>query len=228
TVNNLLVSHRKGINIIDSLDVAFQKNKIHGIVGLNGSGKTTFFNAFFGLKKIQKGTIICNNQPVTKNGMAYLPTENFFYSNITGQEYLSLFCNPNFDIDRWNSLFKLPLDQITDIYSTGMKKKLAILGVIKQNMPIMLLDEPFNGIDIEMCRILRLVLLKLKETEKTIIVSSHVMDTLTHLCDFIHYLEDGKIKYSIQKEDFTSFEKEIFSLIDKNNKQIINELVTAE
>ena len=157
--------------------------------------------------------------------MAYLPAENFFYSNITGREYLMLFRNPVFETDQWNELFTLPLDQIIDSYSTGMKKKLAILGVIKQNRPIVLLDEPFNGLDIEMCRILRLALLKLKAGGKTIIVSSHVLETLTNLCDSIHYIEAGKIKYNIPKDNFASFEKEVFALIEKDNTKIIDKLV---
>ena len=228
TINNLTVNYGKGKNIIDSLNIVFPQNAIHGIVGLNGASKTTFFNAVFGLKQVQQGTILYNNQPITKKEMAYLPTENFFYPNITGREYLALFRNPHFDMDQWNELFTLPLDQVIDDYSTGMKKKLAILGVIKQNKPVVLLDEPFNGLDIEMCRILRSVLLKLKETEKTIIISSHVMETLTNLCDDIHYLEDGKIKCSIQKENFASFEKEIFALIERDNTKMIDELVKTE
>ncbi len=227
-INNLTVSYQKGRNIIDSLDVTFLQSAIHGIVGLNGTGKTTFFNTVFGLKQAQQGTILYNNQPITKKEMAYLPTENFFYPGITGREYLALFRNAGFDIDQWNELFTLPLDQVIDDYSTGMKKKLAILGVIKQDKPVVLLDEPFNGLDIEMCRILRLVLLKLKETKKTIIISSHVMETLTNLCDCIHYLKNGKIKHSIQKENFASFEKEIFTLIENDNTTTINQLIKTE
>jgi ABC-2 type transport system ATP-binding protein len=225
TINNLTVNYRKEDDVIASLNIVFQDNTIHGIVGLNGAGKTTLFNAIFGLKQALQGEILYNNQPISKKEIAYLPMENFFYSNITGREYLTLFPDLTFDISQWNELFLLPLDQIIDEYSAGMKKKLAILGVIKQNRPVILLDEPFNGLDIEMCRILRLVLLKLKETGKTIIISSHIMETLTNLCDCIHYLENGKIKYSKQKEEFAAFEKEIFAAIENDNTTIINELV---
>jgi ABC-2 type transport system ATP-binding protein len=108
-----------------------------------------------------------------------------------------------------------------------MKKKLALLGIIKQNKPVIILDEPFNGLDIEMCRIVRLILLKLKETGKTIIVSSHVLETLTNLCDYIHYLESGNIKYSKPKEDFVALEKKIFSRIENDNTKMINELLNS-
>jgi ABC-2 type transport system ATP-binding protein len=225
TINNLIVSYHKEKNVLDSLNLILPANAIHGIVGLNGAGKTTLFNAIFGLKKVQNGEIIYNNHPITKKEIAYLPVENYFYFNITGREYLTLFRNPSFETDKWNELFELPLDQIIEEYSTGMKKKMALLGVIKQDRPIIMLDEPFNGLDIEMCRILRLVILRLKEIGKTIIISSHIIETLTNLCDYIHYLEDGKIKYSAEKENFTSFEKAIFNLIDKDNADLINALI---
>ena len=225
TINNLTIAYHKGENVIDSLNVSFPKNSIHGVVGLNGAGKTTLFNAIFGLKQALEGKILYDNQPLTKKDLAYLPAENFFYSNITGREYLALFHNTDFDINQWDQLFTLPLDQIIDEYSSGMKKKLALLGVIKQNKPILLLDEPFNGLDIEMCHIVRLILLRLKDAGNTIIISSHIIETLTELCDYIHYLEKGKIKFSKSKEDFALFEKYLFNLIEKDNGFIINELI---
>jgi ABC-2 type transport system ATP-binding protein len=225
TINNLTVAYNKEKNVIDGLDLVFSANDIHGIVGLNGAGKTTLFNAVFGLKKADSGNILYNNRDITKKYIAYLPTENYFYSNITGREYLALFHNSAFDVEEWNKLFLLPLDQIIDYYSTGMKKKLALLGVVKQNKPIVMLDEPFNGLDIEMCRIVRLILLRLKETGKTIIISSHILETLTNVCDYIHYIENGKIKYAKPKTEFAALEKELFQMIEKENIILINELI---
>ena len=201
-----------------------QDGLIHGIVGLNGAGKTTFLNSMFGLKKIDSGEILSDGHKINKKTLSYLVTENFFYSNISGREYLNLFANKEFDLEKWNKLFTLPLDHIIDGYSTGMKKKLALLGILKQDKPIMILDEPFNGIDIETCRIIRMILLRLKESGKTIIVTSHIIETLTNLCDFIHYLEKGKIKYSKDKTGFADFEREIFDKIENENIEIVNQL----
>ena len=89
----------------------------------------------------------------------------------------------------------------------------------------MILDEPFNGLDIESGRIIRSILLKLKDKGKTIVITSHVIERLTNLCDYIHYLENGKIKFSIEKDDFEKFESEIFSSIENKNKALINELM---
>jgi|ERR1035437_1873945 ABC-2 type transport system ATP-binding protein len=225
TIENLVVSYNKGQNIIDSLNIAITDNTINGIVGLNGAGKTTFLNSVYGLKSIDSGDIKFNNRKINKKEVSFLETENYFYSNITGREYLSLFKNQDYDSDKWNQLFLLPLDTIIDDYSTGMKKKLALMGILKQDKPIMILDEPFNGLDIETCRIIRQILLKLKDRDKTIIITSHIIETLTNLCDYIHYLEKGKIKYSKDKSDFKEFEREIFASIEIKNEELINELI---
>lgn len=224
TIKNLNISYRKNEPVIDNLNLLIQDGMIHGIVGLNGAGKTTLLNSMFGLKNVDSGEVLNDGNKINKKSLAYLVTENFFYANITGREYLNLFSNKEFDLEKWNLLFDLPLDHIIDGYSTGMKKKLALLGILKQDKPLLILDEPFNGIDIETCRIIRMILLRLKENGKTIIVTSHIIETLTNLCDLIHYLEKGKIKYSKDKEGFADFEREIFDKIENENIEIINQL----
>ena len=225
TIKDIDFSYDTKSKVLDSLCLSLTEGKIHGIVGLNGAGKTTLLNAIYGLLRVASGTISREGKNVTKKDMSYLVTENFFYSNITGREYLSLFKNQKFDPDKWNGLFSLPLDQIIDGYSTGMKKKLALLGILKQDKPIMILDEPFNGLDIETCRIIRSILLRLKDKGKTIIITSHIIETLTNLCDYIHYLEKGTIHYSKEKHDFAEFERELFELIENKNVELITELI---
>lgn len=223
TISNLSVSYNNSHKVIDNLNLSLKEGLIHGIVGLNGAGKTTLLNTLFGLRK-HNGSILYDNQRINKKSVAYLVTENFFYSNITGLEYLNLFKNKAFDIEQWNKLFSLPLDTIVDGYSTGMKKKLALLGILKQNKSVMILDEPFNGLDIETCRIIRMILLRLKEKEKTIIITSHIIETLTNLCDYIHYLDNGIIQYSKDSKGFSEFEREVFEKIENENFELVNKL----
>lgn len=225
TINKLTISYDKGPNVIDSLSLSLEGSLIHGIVGLNGAGKTTLLNALYGLKKVDEGTIQFDDSRLNKKEVSYLVTENFFYSNITGREYLSLFKNKAFDTEKWNNLFSLPLDAVVDGYSTGMKKKLALLGVLKQDKALMILDEPFNGLDIETCRIIRMVLLRLRDKGTTIIITSHIIETLTSLCDYIHYLDNGRIEYSKGKEGFSEFERAVFEKIENEHIEMINELI---
>ncbi|MDP3442611.1 MAG: ATP-binding cassette domain-containing protein [Ignavibacteria bacterium] len=224
SIENLTASYSKDKKVIDALNLQLNHGQIHGIVGLNGSGKTTLLNVIYGLKQVDKGSITAYGSNKYRKSISFLETENFFYSNITGREYLRFFKNNAFDCDHWNKLFLLPLDELIDNYSTGMKKKLALLGIIKQDKPIMILDEPFNGLDIETSRIVRTLLLKMKQ-DKCIIITSHIIETLTNLCDFIHYLEKGKIHFSKNKDEFAGFEKDLFDSIENKNFEIINGLI---
>ncbi|HEY9114832.1 MAG TPA: ATP-binding cassette domain-containing protein [Bacteroidales bacterium] len=227
SIKQLVVSYQLDKPVIKGLNLKIEESKIHGIVGLNGSGKTTLLNAIFGLKRPVSGIILYKGEKATKKHFSYLVTENYFYSNITGREYLQLFKNKDFLTGKWNELFLLPLDELIDNYSSGMKKKLALMGTLKQDKPVMILDEPFNGLDIESTRILRMVLLKLKEQGKTIIITSHIIETLTNLCDSIHFLEDGNIKFSKSKSEFAAFEKEIFQSIEEKNLKLVEELTNG-
>ena len=105
-----------------------------------------------------------------------------------------------------------------------MRKKLALLGIFKQDKPILMLDEPFNGLDMETTRIIGSIILKLKETGKTILVTSHVLSTLTSICDQIHYLEGGIIKSSSGKAAFATFENELHAYIEQKNEEAIKQL----
>jgi ABC-2 type transport system ATP-binding protein len=224
-IRKLTIYYSKGKNVIEDLDLELYANNIHGIVGLNGSGKTTLLNTIFGVKNKSKGEISYMEEKLTKSSIAYLPTVNYFYPHISGREYLKLFQNEEFDVNKWNNLFNLPLDSVIDTYSTGMKKKLALLGILKMDKPIMILDEPFNGLDLETNRIVRSILLKLKDRNKIIMVSSHIIETLTNMCDYIHHLEDKCVKKSVEKHDFQRFENEIHNTIEKKNIGLLNELL---
>ena len=95
---------------------------------------------------------IQSDYKLLKNEIAYLQAEPFLFSKMTGREYLQLVCNAkkikNIDLDVKN-IFDLPLDEYVEYYSTGMKKKLAINSVIIQGTEVYILDEPFNGLDIQ-------------------------------------------------------------------------------
>jgi ABC-2 type transport system ATP-binding protein len=223
TINELLVSYEKGRHVIDGLNLQLRPKKVHGLVGLNGAGKTTLLNTIFGITKQASGSITYKNKRITKEKIAYLETENYFYPNITGIEYLNLFVNTNFDISAWNEIFELPLKNLIENYSTGMKKKLALLGVLKLDRHILILDEPFNGLDLETSKVLQMIILKLKEKQNMILITSHILESLTPICDEIHYIEKGKIKFSKKSDDFDNLSKEIFNKFSKT--QLINDLI---
>src|SRR5690606_16503530 len=134
----------------------------------------------------------------------FLETEYFFYSYMKGREYLELLSakNDHFDIEKWNGIFELPLHELIDTYSTGMKKKLAFLGVLALDRPVLILDEPFNGVDVESNEKLFQILLRLKNTGKIILLSSHILSSLTGICDKISCLEEGTFLKTYSQGEF--------------------------
>ncbi len=224
TINDLSVAYGKH-KVLEHLNLTLEPAMIHGVVGLNGAGKTTMFKTICGFLKPQTGSIEWQGKPLSRKKISFLETQNYFYSNITGTEYLSLFKagNPKFDVEVWRDLFKLPLDDLIDSYSTGMKKKLALIGVMKLDKDLLILDEPFNGVDLETSKILKLLLEKMKSKGKTIIVSSHILETLTNSCDKIHLLDNKQIRRTYLKQELDTIEQDIFKEMEEQAKTLIDQ-----
>jgi ABC-2 type transport system ATP-binding protein len=222
SIENLKVSYAEN-NVLKCVNLSIPSSSIHGLVGLNGSGKTTLLNTLYGIKEKQAGSISYNSLPIAKNKIAFLESSIYFYPYITGKEYLKMFQtqNVNFNIVKWNELFELPLNKLVEDYSTGMKKKLALMGILCLNREILILDEPFNGIDLETVQKMKSLLIKLKEGNKTIIITSHILESLLSLCDILSYLNNGVIQFSKERKDFNSVEKEIFSV---NQERLDNQI----
>jgi len=196
--------------VLNNIDLIFEKGKINGIVGENGAGKTTLFKCIAGLESFD-GSIVYNEGKI-KDICGFLPTNPYLLSKITGLEYIQLLLNAR-DIKDINlkdsNIFDLPLNQYAETYSPGMKKKLALTAILLQKNEVFILDEPFNGVDIQSNILIKEVLKKLKERDKTIILSSHIFSTLIETCDFLHHLKSGKIVRSANPVDFKSIEKQM-------------------
>lgn len=197
-------------NVLKDIHMEFFRGKVYGIVGENGAGKTTLFRCIAGLESYH-GEIISEIHPL-KNHLGLLFAEPFFFSKITGKEYIQLLCNARgkkkMKIEEKN-IFDLPLHQYASTYSTGMKKKLALTAILLQENECFILDEPFNGVDIQSNILITEIILKLKELNKTVIVSSHIFSTLNETCDEIHLLRKGEQIKSVQKIDFKALEEEM-------------------
>ncbi len=208
-ITNLSKSFGKK-SVLNNLSIEFQRGKICGIIGENGAGKTTLFRCIAGLESFD-GEIVSQLSPL-KDHLGYLTAEPFFFSMITGKEYIRLLCNARNkklpELDK-NNIFDLPLNLYVTTYSTGMRKKLALLAVLLQGNDIFILDEPFNGIDLNGSIILTEIIHRLKELGKTVIISSHIFSTLSDTCDEIHVLRHGTITQKVTREEFYLLEKEM-------------------
>ena len=225
SIRNLKAGYSKDF-VLDGLDLTCQAGQIHGILGMNGAGKTTLFRSVYGFLKPVAGEMTYKGGPLSFKDIGYLETENYFYPYIKAYEYLQVLATNTDEalIDKWNKLFELPLDELVDNYSTGMKKKLAFMGILLLDRPILILDEPFNGVDIESNEKIIQILQRLRESNKTILISSHIIQSLTKLCDTINYLNNAQIEKTYQRSEFDILEDKLTEMVKTKISKSLEEL----
>lgn len=208
--------------VLHQINQSFQAGSIHGILGQNGAGKSTLFNSIYGMVK-GTGECLYQGKELTHDQIAYLPTHNAFYPFMKGREYLELIAHKSstFEAEHWNQLFQLPLHQLISQYSTGMKKKLAFLGIIAQDRPILILDEPFNGVDIESNEKIIQVLEHWKAQGRTLLLSSHILSTLTQSCTHISHLHQGQLATTYTPEQYTELEQLVQAWAQKDVQAVL-------
>lgn len=196
--------------VLNDISTTFDQGAVYGIVGKNGSGKTTFFKCLAGLEN-HEGKILSSQQPL-KSSLGVLLAEPYFLPKITGEEYIYLLAEarkvklPNLEE---KNLFNLPLKNYVESYSTGMKKKLTLMAVLLQKNEVFILDEPFNGLDLESSILLTEIIRRLKSLGKTILISSHIFSTLRDVCDRIMVLNNGCFETTTDRQDFGLLEEQL-------------------
>jgi ABC-2 type transport system ATP-binding protein len=212
SLRNLTKSYGNN-KVLRGITAEFCPGRVYGIIGENGAGKTTLFGSIAGLFGYE-GEITTDSDNY-RHQLGFLQTDNYFLPRLTGREYLRLLSQARHlhltDFDTPN-IFELPLDEYADNYSTGMKKKLALLGVLLQQNDILILDEPFNGVDIQSNIIITEIIAELKRLGKTVLISSHIFSTLSGSCDEIHLLREGRFVRSVGPADYAGLEEEMIAV----------------
>ncbi len=198
---------------------------IHGIVGLNGAGKTTFLNSLYGFGRNAGAQVRWNDADMGHGNTAFLETDNYFHPGITGREYLELFMSgpAAADVRMLNELLEVPLDTLITTYSTGMKRKLALLGVLSLDRAVVLLDEPMNGLDLASVRVLEAIIKRLAERGRTVLITSHVLGPLIALCDRIHLLQHGRFTQVFERGNTDGLERSLFAELDERTSAVVGE-----
>jgi len=217
-IENIRKSYGKN-QVLKGISLTFDKGKAYGIAGENGAGKTTLFRCISGLE-VCEGSISSDFE-ILKNHLGLLPTNPIFMTRITGWEYLKLLSLARGLVEEEfekKNIFDLPLGEFAENYSTGMKKKLALMAILLQHNDVFIFDEPFNGVDIQSNMIINSIIHELKSLGKIVLISSHIFSTLRETCDEIHLLRAGKIVLSARPEEFGILEDEM------QNKSVQNKI----
>lgn len=196
---------------------------VHGIVGLNGAGKTTLLNALYGFGRNKAAQVRWKGTDMGRWNVAFQEAESYFHPGISGGEYLDLFMPAsNAGARMLNELLEVPLDQLISTYSTGMKRKLVLLGVMQLDRDVLLLDEPMNGLDLASVRVLEAIVHKLAERGRTVLITSHVLGPLITLCDRIHLLQAGAFTRSFERGGTDGLEQVLFEALDARTRSVVD------
>lgn len=215
---------------IDKLDLSY--NKIYGFLGPNGAGKTTTIRMMIGLLKPDNGKIFINKKDIMKNieqkaYIGYVPDEPNLYENLTAYEHLNfimhLYKTENKEqyivLDELMHVFDIynHKDEIISTFSKGMKQKISIISALIHNPKILVLDEPFTGLDPVVIKKFKNYLKKFIEMEGNgVFFSTHDLDVADNICTDAIIINNGKVigNYNLKKSFKMGLQELFFSKIE--------------
>ena len=202
---------------VDDLSLHIRPGEIYGFIGHNGAGKTTTLKSAVGILRFDSGEIRINgrsikDEPVAcKRVLAYIPDNPDLYDFMTGIKYLNfvadIFGVPSEErrakIDDYAARFELTDDLAQPIaaYSHGMKQKLAVIAAWLHSPKLIIMDEPFVGLDPKAAHLLKIMMRELCEEGGAIFFSTHVLEVAEKLCDKVAIIKSGKLIRSGSMEE---------------------------
>ncbi len=214
---NLTKTYKGGKLAVDDLSLEISAGDIFGFIGHNGAGKSTTIKSVVGILEFDSGEIYVNgisvkDDPITcKKMIAYIPDNPDIYEYLTGMQYLD-FISDIFGIsaqertsliDKYAEMFEIKdnLGQLVSSYSHGMKQKLAIIAALIHKPKLLVMDEPFVGLDPKSSHTLKMLFAEFCSEGGAIFFSTHVLEVAQKLCNKIAIIKNGKLVVSGNTED---------------------------
>ena len=218
-IKNYSKSYSKGKKAADNVSLTVESGDIYGFIGHNGAGKSTTIRAVVGVLDFIEGEIYIDghsvkDEPIAcKKVTAYIPDNPDLYENLTGIQYLNFIADV-FEIDgeerkerikKYADLFEISdsLGDLISSYSHGMKQKLAIISALIHSPKLLVLDEPFVGLDPKASFKLKEIMREMCQQGTAIFFSTHVLDVAEKLCNKIAIIKHGKIIAAGDIEELT-------------------------
>lgn len=197
----------EGKSIINSLSFNIKKGDILGLLGPNGAGKTTTIKLMMGLIHIDQGNIEINGKSLVEEkgeylrDIGYVPDEPFFYEELTGLEFMNFTTKLKEDIVNDSILTNIIdrlrmeefLKQPIHTYSYGMKRKLSIALALIHQPSLLIMDEPFNGVDPVTVNNIKQLLKSYTSKGNSVLISTHAIDSVEKLCSSIAVIKKGEM-----------------------------------
>jgi len=241
-IKNFSKTYKGGKKAVDNLSLRVEPGDIFGFIGHNGAGKSTTIKAVVGVLDFEEGQILIDGHCVKKEPLeckkvtAYIPDNPDLYEHLTGIQYLNfiadIFGIPASEreekIKKYSDAFELTgdLGDLVSSYSHGMKQKLAIISAVIHDPKLLVLDEPFVGLDPKASVVLKKTMSELCASGSAIFFSTHVLDTAEKLCNKVAIISHGKLAYSgtlenlLKEKEGGSLEDVFFEIMnDKEQKE---------
>lgn len=232
-IKNLKKSYGKNI-VLKDINLNIPCGKIVSFLGKNGAGKSTTIKIIIGLLTCETGTVTINGLNIKENpieyktSFGYVPDDYNIFLNLTGLEYLNFLADMYRinKLDRTNRISYLSkildmekyLNSRIESYSKGMKQKVTIMGAIIHNPKVLILDEPFNGLDPESIYVVKNLFHDIVKDNRTIFFSTHILDMAENLSDMVIILDDGKIVFNSEINDIKSSNKSLENIFLEKTK----------
>lgn len=204
-------------NAINNLNLTINDGEIFGFIGHNGAGKTTTIKCAVGILSFESGEVLINGKSIktdpinAKKEIAYIPDNPDLYEQLTGIQYLD-FISDIYEINKqerknrilkYSDIFKLTdnLNDLISSYSHGMKQKLALISAFIRNPKLLILDEPFVGLDPKASFDVKELMRELCKSGSSIFFSTHVLEVAEKLCDKVAIIKDGNLIISGTMEE---------------------------
>lgn len=211
-IRNLTKTYKGGKLAVDNLSLNVEAGDIYGFIGHNGAGKSTTIKSIVGVLEFEGGDVFVNGRSIKsdpiacKREIAYIPDNPELYEHLTGIQYLNflgdIFAVPQEvrtqKIGEYARIFEITasLGDLISSYSHGMKQKLAIIGALLHSPKLLVLDEPFVGLDPKASFELKKIMHTLCESGSAVFFSTHVLEVAEKLCNKIAIIKDGKLLIS--------------------------------
>ena len=218
-IQHLTKEYKGGKRAVDDLTLTVEPGDIYGFIGHNGAGKTTTIKCVVGIHDFDAGEILIDGVSVKedplgcKRKLAYVPDNPDLYEYLTGIQYLNFIADV-FGLTRQEREERIPreadlfemMDDLGDLissYSHGMKQKLALIGALIHEPKLLILDEPFVGLDPKATLMLKNRMHQLCESGTAIFFSTHVLDVAERLCNKVAIIRQGKLITEGKTEELT-------------------------
>jgi ABC-2 type transport system ATP-binding protein len=208
-IKNLTKVYNKDKKAVDNISLKIDNGEIFAFIGHNGAGKTTTIKCMTGILDFTDGDVLINGKSIKKDPidckkeMAYVPDNPDLYDNLTGNEFINFMCDMyevslntrKANVSKYAKMFEMEknLNDYIYSYSHGMKQKIALIAALSHDPKVLVMDEPFVGLDPTAVYDVKQVMQEMVKEGKTIFFSTHILDVAEKLCSRVAIIKNGKI-----------------------------------